>query len=52
MIEIMNVELSKKTVKTGEQIVISIEIKETTRYPYKYPYKYPKNYTGIALPEQ
>lgn len=52
MIEIVDVELSKQTAKTGEKIVISIEIRETTRYPYKYPYKYPKNYTGIALPEQ
>ena len=52
MIEIVNVELSKQTAKTGEQVIVTMEIRETVGYPYKYPYKYPKSYTGVALPQR
>lgn len=46
MIEIVDVKLSKQTVKTGEQIIITIGIKETLDYPYDYPYDYPITYVG------
>lgn len=40
MVEIKNVDISKNTCKTGEKIIISVEVKYYLTYPYKYPYNY------------
>lgn len=46
MIEITSVDLSKKEVKTGEKVVVTIGIQETVDYPFDYPYDYPIAYAG------
>ena len=46
MIEIVDVNLSKMTVNTGEKIVVSIGIRETVDFPFDYPYDYPIAYVG------
>lgn len=51
MIEIVDVKLSKSTVKTGEQVIITIGIRETVDFPFDFPFDYPVSWTGVALPE-
>lgn len=51
MIEIVDVKLSKSTVKTGEQVIITITIEETIDFPFDFPFDFPVSWTGVALPE-
>lgn len=51
MIEIVDVRLNKQRIKTGEQVIATIEVRETVDFPFDYPYDFPVSYSGIALPE-